>query len=72
MSKKEQNKLAKELFKMAYSWGRWNIKVSYNSQAWQTEVGRLLGNKSNGYHRVGNTTMECFILDCPRKKHLAF
>jgi len=71
LTKKQQQTLSRELFKMAYQWGIWKIDTDWNSQAWQTEVGRLLGNEPNGFHRVGNTIMECFILEC-KKKHLPF
>jgi hypothetical protein len=71
MTKKEQNKIAKEIFRMVYNWGSNHIEVDHTSPAYKSEIGRLLGNKSNGFHKVGATQMECWIADC-KLKHLPF
>lgn len=69
---KQQKLLSKELFKMAYNWGRWNIVVDENGFAWQTTLGQLLGNKSNGYHKIkGGVSGECFVEKC-KLTHLPF
>lgn len=57
---------------MAYNWGRWNIVADDKNFAWQTTFGELLGNKSNGFHKIpGGVSSECFIEKC-KKKHLPF
>lgn len=69
---RKQNKLTKEIFQMVYIWGRLGIKTDANSFAYKTMIGQLLGNESNGLHKIRQTYAECFILNCKRKKHLSF
>ena len=71
MTRRKQNGIAKEIFEMVYKWGGWGIEVDHTSSAYQSEIGRLLGNKSNGTHKVGITRMECFNDRC-RLRHLPF
>lgn len=66
------NKISKEIFRTVYHWGRVGVVVDYKSFAYQTMIGQLLGNKSNGFHKIKTgVSGECFIEECKRK-HLPF
>lgn len=65
---KARLKLTKDIFQMVYNWGVMGMVVDFTSEAYQTSIGELVGNKLNGYHKVGTTTLKCFIDDC-NKKH---
>ena len=68
---RQQNKIAKEIYEMVYMWGRMSFKIDHTTPAYQSEIGRLLGNKCNGSHKVGATRMICYIRNC-RLSHLPF
>lgn len=69
MNKRKQ---VKAIFKMVYGWGRMNIKVNYKAPAFQQSIYQLVGFKSNGWEKIGQSRIECFNPNCKRKKHLPF
>lgn len=70
MTERKRQRLIKEIFYMVYGWGGF-IKTDHKSFAYQTAIGELLENPSNGYHIIGDSRPECFIKGC-KIKHLSF
>jgi len=71
MLNKKQTKISKEIFKMVYQWGRIGVVAKPSDFAYRNDIEKLLGNKSNGFEKCGDTRRECYIKGCKRK-HLPF
>lgn len=70
---KQQKQISRELFNMIYQWGKAGVVVDYNNELYKSLLGKFVGNKSNGFHKIGENQIlvQCYIKDC-KKKHLPF